>query len=346
MLKLRERGIALFLLIVITSLLLILLGAFFQVNRDQLTLAGYSSQSELANRACTSATEYCFFRLEHNKYWGRAAFDSDFTDGSVAPEAEVREIGGSHRIEGRLTDLDAEFRVDITNNLSGSSESGGVPTSTCRLRITGTCRGATQKREVLLRIAPLFDGAAVSSGGINIDATSLKLTSEHPLRNQIRSKGDIHVPSANRLDFVPAVAQADKGVIWSQQDVTVGGQSVTNQSVMANAVSQTGGRFIPDAKTNYDIHDLKISEIGVDANTTVRSGLYLFSRVQVEYEVGGVTQTASVKVLERRTQAIDDAGFSSGELQEFWYVSEPGGVPEGARMAGTSVVGHPRDPAF
>ncbi|MBI3928891.1 MAG: hypothetical protein HY319_25340 [Armatimonadetes bacterium] len=336
-----DRAIALVLVMLVMALMLLLMGAFVRVHHGSLSILQSGSDREAMERACASAMDYCVFRLEHNKNWGKAKFGETWTDRSLAPALEATEIGNRRRIEGRIPELGATFQVDISNNLMDSTQSDeGVPAYGCRLDIRASVAGKTRGHEVILLVAPLFDGAAVSSGGIFVDAASLLIASEDPRRNQIRSRGEIRVPAGGKLLFEPKLEGPDKGLIWSQKDILVGGRSVSDPPVMNRVAGLTGGRFIPGALNNYDIHDLKISEIKPPSrNGTMKSGIYLFAREEVE--VGG--EKVTIRMLQRRTRALDESGFQGGTIEEFYYMA--GEAPPGARLAGTSIEGRALDPA-
>ena len=92
MLSMRQRrGIALLTTLMLAGLLMLLLGAFMQVNRSQFAMLGGSEDREAALRTIMSAQEYCINKLERDETWASGPFaadqpDSDFADGYMSDD--------------------------------------------------------------------------------------------------------------------------------------------------------------------------------------------------------------------------------------------------------------------
>lgn len=78
-LRRRRLGIALFLTLLTCTVLLLLVGAFFQVNRNQLQLRRNDSRAQKAQQAALSGLEYARMRLEVNRRWGTPDSTTDRT---------------------------------------------------------------------------------------------------------------------------------------------------------------------------------------------------------------------------------------------------------------------------
>jgi len=323
-----RRGIALFTTLVLLTVLAMLVASFTSIHQKQLHLMQNDEHHQAAEEAARSALEYCQFRLERHRQWGSAEFD-----GAPKPDIatlQIEERTGTTRVDGKVLASGAEFRVRITNNISGTADVDGVPGGYCRLRVTASRGRSEVRREALLGTAPIFDGAVVASKNINIDAESLTISSTDPFRNRIRAKGNIEVPDYDGpFRFNPADSATETGLLWSQKGIRMGGKDLENPTHAQNAAEATGGRFLPRAATHHDVYDLQLEEVvnwgPVEADeqkVEVESGVYVFNRLE--------TSHGDIPVLERRDWAIDPvSGEVTGDhVEEVWLVND--GLPTGA----------------
>ncbi|MCA9792579.1 MAG: hypothetical protein KC910_12320 [Candidatus Eremiobacteraeota bacterium] len=344
--KRSQRGIALFLVFAVTALMLVLMGAFVQLNSHQFSFINNTDHRANLERAARSVYEYCFYRLEHEKSWGAAPFVNDGVDGEVADTLTVNEIKNTTRVAGEVVDLGTQYEVVIHNNIEGTAESDGVPPGGCRLDISVDRGSLSQKRQVLLYTAPLYDSSAVSTHNINFDANQLNVASTDPTRNFIRSKQSIHAPAPSQVDFQPAPNSSEKGVLWANGGIHLGSKNMEDPTDLQAAVTTTKGRFLPRSKTYYEVHDLQRSEVQVAGQeVTINPGIYVFTQRNVTYiNAQNEQATASVNALERRAYAVVDGHLEPGDVQELWYYN--GSLPnnydsdEWVSLNGDLAVGH------
>ncbi len=315
----------------VTTLLLLLLGGFIQANRGHFSLINATEDREMASRAARSVYEYCLYRLENDQTWAASPFSADQVDLETAGYIDVQENGGTRRIEGEIPGLKAEFEVDITNDLAGSK--------TAMFLIRTRVGPAAREIEAQVRVAPLYDGSAVTGGDMVIGAIQWVVGSKDPYRNVVRAQGDIRSPSYHDLDFVGLANSlgetgSDRGILWSRNDIgfNLGGgiyQSVTSGSVMQDAITATGGLFRPNSAPGRSIHDLQLSDLTAPANTsTIQPGSYRFTQTGITYEsyeqtgtdmlgnpeYGWVTRTANIPVLLREDGGVQDYWYSASSL--------------------------------
>lgn len=320
--KTGRSGISLFLVMAVIGLLLMLLGAFLQLNRQHFSLINSSSRAQAAKRACRSVYEYCHFRLEHDRTWGAAPFGNDSVDADVAPTLQVREINGTHRVEGRIPDLRMDYAVEILNNIEGTATRDNVLPGFARLRIFATDGASSKTQEVMLRTAPLYDASAVASEEIDIQANQLNLQSVDPTRNRIRSKGEVRIPDyRTSLAFEPPANASEHGVVWSQGNQYSGGRDLGDQTVLADASRRTGGRFLANSQIHHEIHDLQRDEVVVpNDQRSIEPGIYVFTSRDVAYtNAEGDRVNTTIRMLERRRHGVVDGQLAPGDVLEFWY---------------------------
>jgi hypothetical protein len=299
-----------------------MVASFTTIHQKQLHLMQNDEHHQAAEEAARSALEYCQFRLERHRQWGSAEFDGDSKPNISGLQIEERT--GTTRVDGKVLASGAEFKIRITNNISGTAEVDGVPGGYCRLRVTASRGRSEVRREALLGTAPIFDGAVVASEDINIQSDTLTVSSRDAFRNRIRAKGNIDVPDYNGpFRFNPAASATERGLLWSQSGITMGGKDLEDPSHAQNAAEATGGRFLPKASTHHDVYDLQLGEVLTsEYKVDVESGVYVFNRLE--------TSHGEIPVLERRDWAIDpDSGeVTGGYVQEVWLVND--GLPAGA----------------
>lgn len=332
-----RRGIALFTTLVLLTVLAMLVASFTSIHQKQLHLMQNDEHHQAAEEAARSALEYCQFRLERHRQWGSAEFD-----GAPKPNIatlQIEERTGTTRVDGKVLASGAEFRVRITNNISGTADVNGVPAGYCRLRVTASRGRSEVRREALLGTAPIFDGAVVASKDINIDAESLTISSTDPFRNRVRAKGNIEVPDySGPFKFNPAASATERGLLWSQNGIRMGGKDLENPTHAQNAAEATGGRFLPRAATHHDVYDLQLEEVvnwgpveEDERKVEVESGVYVFNRL------------GDIPVLERRDWAIDPVSgeVTGGYTEEVWLVND--GLSGGATDDIAAVYGIPEE---
>jgi len=342
-----RRGIALISSIILMSLLMMLLGAFLQVNRTHVWLLNASDARQNAHSACQAGYEYVVYRLEHDRTWATADF-TGLQEGE-GTGLEVEERAGTRSVHGRLPDAGAWFEVTIYNNLNSSAALGDLPKESCRLEIEGGTDGGTTKQVIcLLHVAPLFDSSALTRGRVDMRVSRFNLRSKDPWRNQLRAEKGIDVPEvlSNSLTrfLLPDSAQKDsRGRLWSRADIQSAGRTITSDEI-PKANANSGGIFVPRAQ-RFEIFDLSADSVKLPGTvSTVPSGEYRFTKVTATFTVDAtyvenlgatgdglgvvrtttITQSKQIDVLEhwppgasepdvvyRSNSRVDDLGLAS-----------------------------------
>ena len=127
----------------------------------------------------------------------------------------------------------------------------------------------------------------------------------------------------------------------AKDDITfqVGGstESVTDPTVMQNAVDETAGKFFPNSGINNQLHDLQSSDVAVPAgSSSIQDGEYRFAELECSYQqwvqVSSLptrydwrTRSTTVPVMQRFSTA--------GALTDYWFTQ--------ASLSGTT-----RNPTF
>ena len=324
----------------LAGLLLLLLGAFIQVNRTQFALLGGSSDRDVALRTIMSVNEYCIDMLERDEDWGSVDFPSDREDTDLNNSGYMRvtENQGTREIEGEIPSLHSKFKVQIDNRLSTDERAV--------LLISAEVGNLSRVVETRLRPAPLFDSGIAAGGGVQVSASELTVGSRDPYRNVVRARGRIDAPDYRDLHFVskPNAAGEDgsaQGIFMAKDDITfqVGGstESVTDPTVMQNAVDETAGKFFPNSGINNQLHDLQSSDVAVPAgSSSIQDGEYRFAELECSYQqwvqVSSLptrydwrTRSTTVPVMQRFSTA--------GALTDYWFTQ--------ASLSGTT-----RNPTF
>jgi hypothetical protein len=315
----------------LAGLLLILLGAFMQVNRSQFAMLGGSADREIALRTIMTAQEYCSDMLERNQDWGAVDFPADRDDVDLLGYMTVVEKGGTRQVTGEIPSLHSTFTVDVNNTLTTNE----------RVELEITAEVGTLKRvvKVSMRPAPVYDSAIAAGGGIQVSASEWTLGSRDPYRNVVRARGNIDAPDHADVHFVGKQNTAsengtDQGIFWAKNDITfyvgASAESVSDPLVLQDAIADTGGMFFPNSGVNHTIHDLQASDVSVPAgSSSIQDGEYRFTELDCTYQKwvkvssnpdrhDWRTRTETIPVMQRLS--------SAGGLTDYWFsqVSLPG----------------------
>lgn len=344
----QSQGVALISAMLVCLFLVMLTGALIQTQSGAFALAQSSDARLRARVATQSLYDYCLYQIEHNRDWGKDGFASTQTvdplrrdNQSLAELADHVQIKSvkNNTFQGYLPDHNVGFDVEVVNALtsaSGATASDGTSINKEEVRlIIRTWNGrdpakgrfSLQRADCLLRLAPLFDGAIVSRGDIDIDTDQIAFASKDPFRNEIRSEGDVTLPGvrSGHIRFIKhndllnlgktvpinSFAKDENGLLWSKGNLK---ESATplDTAGLAEAAQATGGRIITDAQGPADIYDLKPTDLpqpvikpGHDIRTP--SGEFRFTTMEtkVDYTTTNVlgheehhTTTRSANVVE------------------------------------------------
>jgi hypothetical protein len=318
----RTRGVALITTLagfVVVSMLVL---AFLSAQRSQHTLTGLSLNQKACREGIRSVVDFCRFQLEGQAAWGRLAanellepvtirdgtgtvlFDlRPLTESAALAKPEFAGLSGEAYFEGELPGDNVSFHAAITNNLSGKAAHATEPVGpkACLLKIRAARGQITETVEVLLRRAAFFDSSIATSGQIHIDADEIDFASADRLRNQIRSKSQILLPAYQDIKFTPhpAFQSSEKGTVWAAGDIFIARDC--SEPMLRLAADHTGGEFLANAPTHYEVPQLRRSDIDSNSSKPVmplEPGSYLFTEFNVEFlDTAGVTHKQLLTVL-------------------------------------------------
>lgn len=277
---LKKKGVALFVVMITTTVLALMMATFFKAYRSHFALTRSSVASQRAAAACDSVYQYVVYRVEHERNWGSEPFTVSGTGNPSGDRLNVTEIIGTHRLTGSIEALDATFEAEIYNNLTdASSESASSMTAkdTLLCRITARSGESTRQAEFVVRVAPLFDSSVLSRSTLRVDAETLIMRSLDPNRNLLRAEGDIYVPDILTGDdskfLHPDDSADERGMLWAKGDIysLSGGSSelIDEPEELADATKNSNGKIVSKALSDFSIYNLEESNLQLPENNKI-----------------------------------------------------------------------------
>ncbi len=295
----KRKGIALVLVLTMMSVLMLLMSAFVTANRQNFNLMGVNARQREAQFAAESGLHFAWFQLANNQAWGKEPFNSGKEISPDEPGGaglRVWQVDGKCSITGHLVDekgtgREAEFTIVIRNNLAMPGENKilgkDVPPDACLLTVTGTSGTFESVNDVLLTGAPIYTASLTANNAIIMDTPDVLLTSEDPMRNWVRSNGDITLPDfVNGGDTLKVETKDNgpKGVIWAKKDIFSGSEKLDKADEVAKADQKSDGILSPNSPLKLDIYGLKKSDLKMggeavtaDQEVSLDSGRYITS---------------------------------------------------------------------
>lgn len=247
----RRRGIAIVVAMLISTVLVVLMGAFFLLNRDNLQGYTVTYRQRQSYLAAVAGLNHARLMIEHDQTWGKNELTA--SSRTLAGAVTLEEVAGSRRIL-RGTMLGAQdgqsFEVEIFNNLgitnapNPSLRGEAVAADAAKLKVVGYSRGFRTDLDVTLTGEPLYDASAISQRELDMSrADKWFLRSKDPRRNWVRSNTSIVTPDILSPAGGPATSPMVfdnrdtgsniRGVAWSRGDILVD-QSGTRVNVASN----------------------------------------------------------------------------------------------------------------
>ncbi len=328
-----RQGVALFLVLTILGVITTMLGAFVALNQQNFSLLASSMEQSEALQACLSGYNYALYRIEHDKSWGKDAFngldDAAPPTGTALDGTLSCDLIEPSRLFFSIQGTRMKFELTVVNNLPVSSRSGGSPDPDTRpggmpvvaddalyLRIVGRAGRATKRADVVLHTAPAFDSAALSNGDLEIRQGRVHIDSHDPMRNFIKSNGDINLPRVNRAGDVRFRHTGDTaptkrppyGHALARNTVRSGPTDLgQNDEALAQARQDSQGFLAPKSPRKAEILNLDFADINLPpgAESNLPPGNYVFTTTKVNIPVQ-VTYTDSegIPVSERKNLRI------------------------------------------
>lgn len=335
-----KRAIALLTTMASVVVIIMLVGAFLATRQSLIAMTRLSTEQQACQDALRSLAVFCRFQMEGQEHWGRVPGRPDdqveFQQAGKtvfvltplsAPQAQgdpnFSGLPGRAYFAGKGSLPDITFQIGVSNNLEGKVESGGIPPKTCRLALRARLGETVETVEVTVRRAAFFDSTVAASGEIQIRSDSIRFSSSDPLRNQIRSQGEIRLPPIRDIEFVPHpdVQTPEKGTVWSKDEILI--DDVFSEDLLREAAEETGGEFLPKAPTRYSVPQLRKRDFEPDETTSPKPILklppvaYRGSTVAISY------QDETGKEWERKIPALlicePDRDGVTGQILEFHF---------------------------
>ena len=315
--KKQKHGIALFLVLLVTGLVVMLIGAFFGVNQASLSLLGASTKQHEAMLAAQSGVDYAYFRLERDQSWCTTAANATWSDadgpspGTMTLSETVDSITGIGRCVGNIstnqgmTDQQS-FVMEVYNNLdnhTGAKSFSGLPVqvqaNTCIVNCHGLSGGFQVNLQICFQGDPAYDASITSNGPLDMHGTkNWQVASADNVRNWVRSNSDIYAPDvladppgSYRVEIAPASASGFPGVLWSKRDVYSGSTNLVGAADMSKMQIRTGVPGHPalittKANLNNEIYKLNVSDLAMNTtagNCVIPGGIYKLGSAAVTY---------------------------------------------------------------
>ncbi len=347
----RRSGFALITVLVLVTILTILLGALIGTNRTAFQLLKVTQAQERMDRSIASVYAHCRERLEADYRWGQGPWKKDVTQwGGI----KVVQTPGDDDLKV-LTGIDSvnncRFRVRFINNLKSDGEVAilkdmqegkrrhEVPSGFCRFDIRVEANGQISGAEITARNPGLIGASLLANGELSIDCKDFDMLTKDPVKNQARSRRDTHLTGARNFlegDNTPGSSVADSSsdnpIVWSGNSTDFRlnkSESYQAREPFKNAhrsLNFQDERFIDDARTEFDIPDVKLDELtdvkmangdGKGAKHKIPSGQYRFEQYSMN---GGLVRALT----RRKTTSNSDLQHPDGPVDEYWWAFEPG----------------------
>jgi hypothetical protein len=314
-------------------LALMLLGAFFISNRSFLSMSRHSDDQVACHDALMALSDYCRFRFEKDKGWlvivdpdapayqvkdelGREVMSlDDLTQGQYDTLGRPGGLQGSSYVVGSFPSNGVQLRLAVSNYFEGTeaTSSDGVARKCCRLRIEAARGTATERVELLLRKAPLFDSTVFASEKVRILADRVAFNSADPIRNQIRSLSSVELPHQDKMAFREDQAEppAIRGTVWAQDPATNPDPDDEQGAILVDgdhsgarlklAAEKTKAQFMPDDPGRYTPPEIKKEDLtgSGDPDQELAPATYCVSEATISYLGDEGQEYATVKMLQR-----------------------------------------------
>lgn len=249
----KQRGIVLLTTLLVIVLVAMLLSAFFQVNKTQVSVMQTLQGQDTLKRSAFSIASYLQSRLEQNTIWPAASVSGTVpndVDGIITIDRiqVVSSEDNTHEVWGHYAPERVAFYAKLHNNLTGDDEFTPddatedyetIPPNSVRIFLetyranspTDTSKplhAASEAQVFTFRKAGQIDSTMVSSKGIFLDARELAFTSKDEVRNQIRSLDDVEFSNLEAIGFGSTESTAP-GVVWARGQIQVDGQPIVEQ---------------------------------------------------------------------------------------------------------------------
>jgi hypothetical protein len=268
-----KKGVALFLVLMITFVLTMLVGAFFGVNQSNFAALAATYRRKEAMLAAETGLSFVKFQLEKDSTWANGnipAFNLAMTSNCI-----VSAPGGGQTIKGTYDD-GRVFLTTVQNRLEKAALPD-FPADAVKVTSIGASGPFNVTLSVVLKGEPIYDSAASTNGKIAMQGTDdWEVKSTDTIRNWVRANDDISTPDVLNPAIPPAVtpkmqfssASSIKGVLWSRKDIYSGTTLVDASKSQAMSLA-TNGIVAPHSTVNYNLYDLQLTDLKVPGSVNL-----------------------------------------------------------------------------
>jgi len=311
----RRRGMALMLVLTVSSVLVMMTGAFVANNHANFTTLAATQRQREALLAVESASSYLYHRLEHDKTFAQSAFAKANDISPPGGGLKVRQIKGTTQIEGTLVDeagvgREATFVVEIHNRLDlpATNHPVRVPKDAVLMKVVGRSGGFESRCDILYQGEPLYDGSLNANRDIIMGNNDVvNVDSEEADRNWLRSNGTIHFSpfaqtGASQRVNVRQKNGGPQGVVWARGEIYSGNERLEG-NLLTQAGQKSGGIMAPKSRMNYDMYQLRFEDLNIGGKdddavkARMPGGYYSINEAPIKWFVGQEEHQESVRVL-------------------------------------------------
>ncbi len=280
----RVFGMALVSVLMVSIVLLAMAAAFFTSHKADLSLMVSTQAREQAKNGCLSAAEFIQYKLENDRFFGRAPFGSNpaypikekFPEDSDEPILTVTYEGDrvdplNNVVRGYFPATETHFEAWILNNLdndipAGCSK-GQAPPRSVRVWIATKKDNVTKNLDFILKRSPFASATLLSGRDIDVSLSSSAtgawwLGSRQPSGNAVRAKGTIRGPEVYSTQNLAILFEPSEGVD-DRQSAPYGVLQGTSISLQVNGVS---------TEIDSDDHRLSLIQSNIQGSVSPGSG--------------------------------------------------------------------------
>lgn len=347
----RRSGFALITVLALVTILTLLLGALIGNNRTAFQLLKVTQAQERMDRSLASVYAHCRERLESDYRWGQGKWKKDVQQWGGLKVVQTPGDDDLKVLTGTDSVNNCRFKVLFVNNLKSDGEVAllkdmeegkrhhEVPSGFCRFDIRVEANGQTSGAEITARNPGLIGASLLANGELTLDCSDFDMLTKDPVKNQARSLKDTHLTGARNFlegDNSPGSSiphsSSDNPIVWSGNSTEF--RLNKNENFQARepfknahrSLDFQDERFIDDARTEFDIPDVKLDELadvkmangdGKGPKHKIPSGQYRFEQYALN---GGLVRALT----RRKTSSNSDLQHPTGPVDEYWWAFEPG----------------------
>lgn len=311
----RRRATALLLVLMITGIAVMFIGALISTNQSSIRLASGMQSEKAATANCQSGLDYAWQVLEED----RAAGALPFRDGAlVATNGSATRLELRYRnpysdvnrqwIQGSYLDRpDSGFEIRIWNRLTSEAENRGsdnplpgshqgIPMESAMVQVRGYDGKRSRVLEAVLQKAPFVSDAVLAGDNIECnfpnESSQWLVRANDPFRNSIRTKKKFIMNrlTSGSLQFEPTQGTASAfsryGAVLPGLGVFSTESTELTASELATASSASRGELIARSQQPVKTKTLNADDLKLPTRRIpFKPGVYSFEKTRFDVEV-------------------------------------------------------------